>query len=55
MKELAHYLKVLLEIGVLNKENRPIVSFEVKPWKEEDSEVVIANAKRTLNLAWDMI
>lgn len=55
VKELAHYLKVLLEIGFLNKEKRPIVSFEVKPWNEEDSEVVIANAKRTLNLAWDMI
>lgn len=55
VKELAHYLKVLLEIGFLSKQSRPIVSFEVKPWKEEDSEVVIANAKRTLNLAWDMI
>lgn len=53
--ELAKYLRVLLEIGFLNEKNRPIVSFEVKPWKDEDSEVVIANAKRTLNLAWELV
>lgn len=53
--ELAKYLRVLLEIGFLNEENRPIVSFEVKPWRNEESEVVIANAKRTLNLAWELV
>ena len=52
VEELAHYLKVLKDIGFLNEENPPIVSFEVKPYGEEDPEVVIANAKRTLNLAW---
>jgi sugar phosphate isomerase/epimerase len=50
--ELVEYLRVLLDIGFLNKENPPIVSFEVKPWKDEDSDIVIANAKRTLNEAW---
>lgn len=50
--EVTHYLKVLLEIGYLNTENPPIVSFEVKPFGDEDPDVVIANAKRTLNLAW---
>lgn len=55
VKELAHYLQVLLEIGFLNKENRPIVSFEVKPFEEEDSEVVIASSKRTLNRAWKLV
>ena len=50
--ELAEFLKVLMDIGFLNKNNPPVVSFEVKPFGEEDSEVVIANAKRTLNLAW---
>jgi sugar phosphate isomerase/epimerase len=52
VKELAEFLKVLLHIGFLNKENPPIVSFEVKPFGDEDSEIVIANAKRTLNEAW---
>ncbi len=50
--EVAHYLRVLLDIGFLNKENPPIVSFEIKPYGDEDPQVVIANAKRTLNEAW---
>ncbi|QDK80918.1 sugar phosphate isomerase/epimerase [Spirosoma sp. KCTC 42546] len=50
--EVTHYLKVLLDIGYLNTENPPIVSFEVKPFGDEDPDVVIANAKRTLNEAW---
>lgn len=55
VKELADYLRLLLKIGFLNEENRPIVSFEVKPYGDEDSEIVIANAKRTLNLAWELV
>lgn len=55
VKELTAYLQILLDIGFLNTKNRPIVSFEVKPWMDEDSEIVIANAKRTLNLAWNLV
>lgn len=43
---------VLKEIGFLNKIDPPIVSFEVKPFGQEDSDLVVANAKRVLNLAW---
>lgn len=50
--EVTHYLRVLLDIGYLNTENPPILSFEVKPFGNEDPDVVIANAKRTLNEAW---
>ena len=50
--ELAKFLKVLKSIGFLNENNPPIVSFEVKPFKDEDPDVVVANAKRTLKLAW---
>lgn len=55
INELAEYLRILLKIGFLNEENRPIVSFEVKPYGNEESEIVIANAKRTLNLAWELV
>jgi len=55
VKELAEYLKVLLNIGFLNLQNPPIVSFEVKPLVGESSEVVIANAKRVLKEAWAKI
>lgn len=55
VKELSAFLKVLLEIGYLNKIDRPVVSFEVKPFGDEDHEAVIAGAKRTLNMAWKSI
>ena len=50
--ELVKYLSVLKSIGFLKEEKRPIISFEVKPFGDEDPELVIANAKRVLNLAW---
>lgn len=52
VEELAEYLKVLMDIGYLCEERRPILSFEVKPFEDEDPDIVVANAKRTLNLAW---
>ena len=55
VKELVEYLKVLFEIGYLNPENRRFLSFEVKPVGDEDSDIVVANAKRVLNLAWAML
>ena len=50
--ELTEYLRVLMKAGFFNEENPPILSFEVKPWGDEDPELVIASAKRTLNEAW---
>ncbi|HEY5562639.1 MAG TPA: TIM barrel protein [Clostridiaceae bacterium] len=55
VEELVEYLKVLKEIGFLNEKNPPIVSFEVKPFEDEDPDIVVANAKRTLNLAWSKV
>lgn len=55
VEELTEYLRVLLQIGFLNKEKRPIVSFEVKPFGDEDPELVIAGAKRVLNQAWEKV
>ncbi len=52
VEELAEYLRVLLQAGFLNAENPPIVSFEVQGWKDEDPDLVVANAKRVLNQAW---
>ena len=50
--QVVAYLKVLLAIGFLNDKKPPIVSFEIKPFGDEDPDIVIANAKRTLNEAW---
>lgn len=54
VEELADYLRLLLEIGYLDPANRRFLSFEVRPVGDEDPDIVIANAKRTLNLAWAM-
>ena len=55
VEELAAYLRLLLKIGFLNEKKRPIVSFEIKPFGEEAPEVCLANAKRTLDLAWELV
>jgi sugar phosphate isomerase/epimerase len=53
--ELVDYLKLLLKIGYLNDKDRPILSFEIKPFGLEDPDIVIANAKRVLNFAWTKV
>ena len=52
--EITAYLKELFEVGYLKNDGsaRAAISFEVKPVGDEDSELVIANAKRKLNEAW---
>jgi len=52
VNELREFLKVLLDIGYLDAEKRPIVSFEVKPFGKWTSEEVIRGAKETLRQAW---
>lgn len=52
VREVVDYLRVLLDIGFLNTKKPPVVSFEIKPFGDEDPDIVIANAKRTLNEAW---
>ena len=52
VEQLTEYLRFLLKIGFLNENPPPIVSFEVKPFGDEDPDIVVANAKRTLNEAW---
>jgi sugar phosphate isomerase/epimerase len=53
--EMVKFLRTLLDAGFLRIENPPVVSFEVKPFENEDPEVVIANAKRVLNEAWSRV
>lgn len=53
--ELAEYLRMLLGMGYISKENRRIVSFEVKPMPGETSEEIIAESKRKLEEAWQRL
>ncbi|MDR1572024.1 MAG: sugar phosphate isomerase/epimerase [Clostridiales Family XIII bacterium] len=53
--EIASFLRRLIEIGYLRTMRPGIVSFEVKPWGDEDPDMVVANAKRYLNRAWELV
>jgi len=52
VEELAEFLRVLIEIGYVAPGKNSIVSFEVKPYGDQSSEEVIANAKEALDAAW---
>jgi len=53
--EVAEFLRVLLAEGFADPSNPMVLSFEVKPWLDEDGDIIVANAKRVLNRAWSMI
>ncbi len=43
------------EEGFFSKKDPYVLSFEVKPWADEDGEIIIANTKRVINRAWAMV
>ena len=55
VKELSRFLKVLAEIGYLEKGGSNIVSAEVKPLGGQDPEVILAATLRSLERAWAMV
>jgi len=55
VEQLAEFLRILMKIGFLNEKDPPVVHFEVKPFGDEDSDIVIANSKRVLNRAWAQV
>lgn len=51
--EVRNYFRLLLDHGLLNPQNPPVVSVEVRPLlAEEYPEAIIANAKRVVRQAW---
>jgi len=53
--EVLEFLRVIKKEGFFNKHDPMVLSFEVKPWKNEDGDIVVANAKRVLNRAWALL
>ena len=53
--EVLEFLRVLKAEGFFMPQDPYVLSFEVKPWKDEDPDLVIANAKRVLNRAWSLL
>lgn len=53
--QVLDFLRVLKKEGFFCAENPYVLSFEVKPWRDEEPELVVANAKRVLNRAWALL
>ncbi len=41
--------------GFFDALNPYVLSFEVKPWKDEDGDIILANTKRVVNRAWALL
>ena len=52
---MADFLRMLFKVGYLGEGKCPPVSFEIKPWGDEDSEMLIAGSKRFLSRAWELV
>lgn len=53
--ELLDFFRVLKEEGFFNAEEPYVLSFEVKPWGDEDGDIILANTKRVINRAWALL
>lgn len=55
MPELLDFFTVLKEEGFFNVKDPYVLSFEVKPWDDEDPDVVMGSTKRVINRAWALL
>ncbi len=53
--ELLDFFQVLKEEGFFRKDNPMVLSLEVKPWKDEDADFILANSKRVIKRAWALL
>jgi sugar phosphate isomerase/epimerase len=52
--ELIDFFRVLKEEGFFCADAPYVLSIEVKPWGDEDADIVLAGTKRVINRAWAM-
>lgn len=50
--QLIDFFTVLKEEGFFRAVSPYVLSFEVKPWGDEDAEIILANTKRVVKRAW---
>lgn len=55
VEQLRDFFTVLKEEGFFDKENPYVLSLEVKPWGDEDGDIILANTKRVINRAWALV
>lgn len=49
------FLREIRKNGFFDAQTPYTLTFEIKPWLGEDIDIVVANAKRTLNRAWALL
>lgn len=54
-KELLEFFTVLKEEGFFDPKEPYVLSLEVKLWKDEDADIILANTKRVINRAWALV
>lgn len=54
-EQLLDFFRVLKAEGFFYAREPYVLSFEVKPWADEDCEVVLAGTKRVLRRAWALL
>lgn len=52
VEQLTDFFRVLRQEGFLREESPLVLSLEVKPWKDEDPDIILANTKRVIRQAW---
>lgn len=55
VEQLIDFFTVLKEEGFFNAADPYVLSCEVKPWKDEDADIILANTKRVIQRAWAMV
>ena len=55
VNELCDFFRVLRREGFFRPEEPMVLSFEVKPWGDEDGDIILANTKRVIQRAWAML
>lgn len=53
--ELLDFFQVVKNEGFFNARNPMVLSFEVKPWGDEDEDIIVANTKRVIRRAWALL
>lgn len=54
-EQLLDFFRVIKDEGFLDEGKPYVLSFEVKPWKGEDGDLVLAGTKRVINRAWALL
>lgn len=55
VEQLREFFTVLKEEGFFDARHPYVLSLEVKPWKDEDGDIILANTKRVIDRAWALV